>query len=131
MHEEQPLRAARILSRKINVRSFDEIKRLEEKEALKKKKKLEEEGGVDAMMMDEDEKKRLRRLKKRRRRRKRARGATRERRVRGNRSERSGFTDLAFELSQLDGAILRTREGLLGTVSMLQGDFRVRVGEGG
>ena len=55
---------ARILSRKINVRSFDEIKRLEEKEALKKKKKLEEEGGVDAMMMDEDEKKRFEEVEK-------------------------------------------------------------------
>ena len=30
----------RILSKKINVRSFDEIKRLEEKEMLKKKKKM-------------------------------------------------------------------------------------------
>ena len=55
---------ARILSRKINVRSFDEIKRLEEKEALKKKKKLEEEGGVDAMMMDEEEKKRFEEVEK-------------------------------------------------------------------
>ena len=44
---------ARILSKKINVRSFDEIKRLEEKEMLKKKKKMEEEGGADAMVMDE------------------------------------------------------------------------------
>ena len=55
---------ARILSRKINVRSFDEIKRMEEKEALKKKKKLEEEGGVDAMMMDEEEKKRFEEVEK-------------------------------------------------------------------
>ncbi len=55
---------ARILSKKINVRSFDEIKRLEEKEMLKKKKKMEEEGGADAMVMDEDEKKRFEEVEK-------------------------------------------------------------------
>ena len=99
-------------------------------EEKKKKKKLEEEGGVDAMMMDEDEKKRFEEVEKEEKKEKES--AVQHAKGNGeNRSERSGFTDLAFELSQLDGAILRTREGLLGTVSMLQGDFRVRVGEGG
>ena len=92
---------ARILSKKINVRSFDEIKRLEEKEMLKKKKKMEEEGGADAMVMDEDEKKRFEEVEKEEKKGGGERGATRERRVRGDGSERSRFTRLRLNYYKL------------------------------
>ena len=79
---------------------------------LKKKKKMEEEGGADAMVMDEDEKKRFEEVEKKKEG-EGERGATRERRVRGGGSERSGFTHVAFELLQVNGSIFRKRKDYL------------------
>ena len=55
---------ARILSRKINPRSFDEIKKTEEKELLKLKKKKLDEDGTGDQMMDDSEKKRMEEVEK-------------------------------------------------------------------
>ena len=106
VHEERRLRASEILSKKINVRSFDEIKRLEEKEMLKKKKKMEEEGGADAMVMDEDEKKRFEEVEKEEKKEKES-AVQHAKACSRDGSSVPGFTHVAFELLQVNGSIFR------------------------